>query len=71
MAKVDGERQAYVAAAELRAAGLDPGEQFAVRAEGPGRVILEREGDLPAGFVGGLTGVYVADELDALRREWD
>ena len=54
----------------LRAAGLKAGERVVARAEGPGRVVLEREHDVLGEFAGVLTGVYEADELRTLRDEW-
>ena len=41
------------------------------RADGPGRVVLEREVDVLAEFSGTLTGVYHHETLDQLRDEWD
>ncbi|MGH9247294.1 MAG: hypothetical protein ACRD29_23885 [Acidimicrobiales bacterium] len=55
----------------LRGAGLEIGERVVARAEGPGRVVLEREDDVLAEFAGRLTGVYERDELRTLRSEWE
>jgi hypothetical protein len=55
----------------MRAAGLAVGERVVAQADGPGRVLLEREHDVLAEFAAALTGVYAADELDGLRAEWD
>ncbi|HEX4978929.1 MAG TPA: hypothetical protein VFV35_02585 [Acidimicrobiales bacterium] len=55
----------------LRAAGLEVGERVVARADGPGRVVFEREVDLLVEFAGALTGVYERDELSGLRDEWD
>jgi hypothetical protein len=41
------------------------------RADGPGRLVLEREHDVLTDFMGALTGVYRPDEIDRLRAEWD
>lgn len=41
------------------------------RADGPGRVVFEREIDVVGQFSGALTGVYEPDELAHLRDEWD
>lgn len=81
MAKVKGRRrgattisskhQVTIPVAELRAAGLEAGERLVARADGPGRVILEREHDVLAEFSGALTGVYSDAGLDVLRDEWD
>jgi bifunctional DNA-binding transcriptional regulator/antitoxin component of YhaV-PrlF toxin-antitoxin module len=55
----------------LRAAGLEVGERLVVRADGPGRVVFEREEDVVGEFAGALTGAYETDELARLRDEWD
>jgi hypothetical protein len=54
----------------MREAGFRPGDRLRARAEGLGRVVLEREGDPLDGFLGVLTGVYEGFDLDALRDEW-
>jgi bifunctional DNA-binding transcriptional regulator/antitoxin component of YhaV-PrlF toxin-antitoxin module len=68
---ISSKHQITIPAAELRAAGLEAGERLVARADGPGRVVLEREHDVLADFTGALTGVYARDELHALRDEWD
>lgn len=55
----------------LRSAGLEVGDRLMARADGAGRVILEREHDVVAEYAGALTGVYLPGELDGLRSEWD
>jgi hypothetical protein len=50
---------------------LEAGERLVARADGPGRVVLEREDDVLAEFAGALTGVYVELEIESLRNEWD
>lgn len=54
----------------MRKAGLRPGDRLRAHADGPGRVMLEREGDPVGEFLGALTGVYEGFDLDALRDEW-
>ena len=54
-----------------RAAGLDVGERLVITADGPGRVVLEREADVLDEFVGALTGLFTPGELDRLRDEWE
>jgi bifunctional DNA-binding transcriptional regulator/antitoxin component of YhaV-PrlF toxin-antitoxin module len=54
----------------MRAAGLEAGERVIAHADGPGRVVLEREHDVLAEFAGVMTGAYRRDELDDLRAEW-
>jgi bifunctional DNA-binding transcriptional regulator/antitoxin component of YhaV-PrlF toxin-antitoxin module len=67
---ISSKHQVTIPVAELRAAGLEAGERLVARADGPGRVILEREHDVVAEFAGALTGVYRPNELDDLRDEW-
>jgi hypothetical protein len=55
----------------MRAAGLEVGERLVFHAQGPGRVVLEREADVLDEFSGALTGIYEPDELAQLRDEWD
>lgn len=55
----------------LHAAGLEVGERLVAHADGPGRVVFERETDVLAEFSGSLTGAYESDELDRQRDEWD
>lgn len=69
--RVSAKHQVTIPADALRAAGLEVGERLVARAEGPGRVVFEREADILAEFAGALTGVYEADELAGLRDEWD
>jgi len=68
---ISSKHQITIPAAELRAAGLEAGERLVARADGPGRVVLEREEDVVAEFAGALRGVYADGELDSLRDEWD
>jgi bifunctional DNA-binding transcriptional regulator/antitoxin component of YhaV-PrlF toxin-antitoxin module len=68
---ISTKHQVTIPVAELRAAGLDAGERLVARADGPGRVILEREHDVLSEFAGALTGAYSDAGLDTLRDEWD
>lgn len=68
---ISSKHQVTIPVAELRAAGLGAGERLVARADGPGRVILEREHDVLAEFAGALTGTYSDHALDSLRTEWD
>jgi bifunctional DNA-binding transcriptional regulator/antitoxin component of YhaV-PrlF toxin-antitoxin module len=68
---ISSKHQITIPAAELRAAGLEAGERLVARADGPGRVVLEREHDVLADFAGRLTGVYAQHSVDTLRDEWD
>lgn len=68
---ISSKHQVTIPIAELRAAGLEAGERLVARADGPGRVILEREHDVLSEFAGALTGAYSDAGLGALRDEWD
>jgi bifunctional DNA-binding transcriptional regulator/antitoxin component of YhaV-PrlF toxin-antitoxin module len=69
--RISSKHQITIPADALRAAGLEVGERVVAHADGPGRVVLEREHDVIAEFAGALTGAYTRDELDGLRAEWD
>ncbi|MGI8794448.1 MAG: AbrB/MazE/SpoVT family DNA-binding domain-containing protein [Acidimicrobiales bacterium] len=68
--RISAKHQITIPADALRAAGLEAGERIVARAEGPGRVVLERETDILDEFAGALRGVYDAGELGELRDEW-
>ena len=68
--RISSKHQITIPVAALREAGLETGERLVARADGPGRVVLEREHDVLAEFAGALSGVYRPDELDELRDEW-
>ena len=69
--RVSSKHQVTIPTAALRAAGLEVGERLVAHADGPGRVVFERETDILAEFSGALTGAYEPDELEGLRDEWD
>jgi bifunctional DNA-binding transcriptional regulator/antitoxin component of YhaV-PrlF toxin-antitoxin module len=69
--RVSAKNQITIPADALRGAGLGIGERLVARADGPGRIILEREDDVVDEFAGTLTGTWEADELTDLRDEWD
>lgn len=68
---ISSKNQVTIPVDELRAAGLEAGERLVARADGPGRVILEREHDVLAEFVAALTGAYSGADIATLRDEWD
>jgi bifunctional DNA-binding transcriptional regulator/antitoxin component of YhaV-PrlF toxin-antitoxin module len=70
-AKISAKHQVTIPIEAMHQAGLEAGERVVARAEGPGRVVLEREVDVLAQFSGALTGVFQTGELDVLRDEWD
>lgn len=69
--RVSSKHQVTIPTDALRAAGLEVGERLVAHADGPGRVVFEREADVLAEFSGALTGVYESNEIDGLRNEWD
>jgi bifunctional DNA-binding transcriptional regulator/antitoxin component of YhaV-PrlF toxin-antitoxin module len=69
--RISSKHQITIPADALRAAGLEIGDRVVAHADGPGRVVLEREVDVLAEFAGALTGAYDRNELDELRAEWD
>jgi len=69
--RISSKHQVTIPTDALRVAGLEVGERLVAHADGPGRVVFEREIDVLAEFSGALTGVYGSDELEALRDEWD
>ncbi len=69
--RISSKHQITIPVDALRAAGLEIGERVIVHADGPGRVVLEREHDVLAEFAGAMTGAYARNELGQLRAEWD
>lgn len=69
--RISAKHQVTIPVDALREAGLEVGERLVARAEGPGRVVLQRETDVVDEIAGSLRGVFRRDELDALRDEWD
>lgn len=68
--RISSKNQITIPASALRGAGLEIGERVVAHADGPGRVVLEREHDVLAEFAGTMTGAYTNNELDKLRDEW-
>ena len=70
-AKISSKHQVTIPLDAMRQAGLEAGERVVARAEGPGRVVFEREEDVLGDAAGMLTGVFPGDGLESLRAEWD
>jgi|ERR671918_3072863 bifunctional DNA-binding transcriptional regulator/antitoxin component of YhaV-PrlF toxin-antitoxin module len=69
--KVSRKHQVTLPVAELRAAGLNPGDVVRVEALGAGRVILTRVDELIERYAGALdTGGEFARQARELRDEW-
>ena len=67
---VSSKNQVTIPQDALLKAGLRVGDRLRAEARGPGELVLVREDDPTDRFAGALTGVYTADYLDELRREW-
>jgi bifunctional DNA-binding transcriptional regulator/antitoxin component of YhaV-PrlF toxin-antitoxin module len=70
-AKISSKHQVTIPQEAMRNAGLEAGERLTARADGPGRVVLEREVDILELYAGTLTGVFEGETLTQLRNEWD
>jgi len=68
---VSSKHQITIPVDAMRAAGVEPGQRLVARADGPGRIVLERTDDVLQEFAGALTDVYRTGELADLRDEWD
>ena len=69
--RISSKNQVSLPVEAMRQAGLQSGERLVARADGPGRIILEREDDPISQFAGVLTGVYAKNEIEKLRSEWE
>ncbi|HTU15231.1 MAG TPA: hypothetical protein VMF31_08535 [Solirubrobacterales bacterium] len=57
--------------AAFRGAGLAPGDTLKVEAEGAGRIVLTRMGELLDRYSGSLdTGGKLGAQMEGLRDEW-
>lgn len=68
--RITAKHQATIPVQALKEAGLTPGDEVRVVAEGRGRIVLERDLNLVERHAGKLQGVYEQGELDRLRDEW-
>lgn len=69
--KVSSKNQITIPAAELRAAGLGPGDVLRVEALGAGRVALTRVDELVDRYAGALDSQgRLRRQIDDLREEW-
>ena len=66
--RLSAKNQATIPVHALAEAGIQTGDTLLVRADGPGRILLERETDPVAEYAG--TVDYPAGYLDRLRDEW-
>ena len=69
--RVSSKHQVTIPAVPFRKAGFEPGDTLRVEAEGAGRVVLTRVGELIDRYSGCLdTGGDLRQRVDGLRDEW-
>lgn len=68
--RISSKHQITVPVDALRAAGLAPGDRLRVEADGRGRLVVTRVGDVVDRYAGSMPGVWQPGGLDALRDEW-
>jgi bifunctional DNA-binding transcriptional regulator/antitoxin component of YhaV-PrlF toxin-antitoxin module len=68
---ISSKNQITIPVEALRAAELAPGDQLIARADGRGRVILERRQEVLERLAGSMPGIWQPGDLDRLRAEWD
>lgn len=67
---ISSKHQVTIPVDAMHAAGFRAGDRLRARAQGIGKVVLEREVEPLGEFLGALTGMYKDFDLDALRDEW-
>lgn len=65
--RISAKHQVTIPADAFEQAGLQVGDRLVAKADGPGRVVLERQLDVVAEYAGALTGVYEGGGLGSLR----
>jgi bifunctional DNA-binding transcriptional regulator/antitoxin component of YhaV-PrlF toxin-antitoxin module len=72
MPRISPKHQITLPVATLKAAGLGPGDDVAVEAEGPDRIVVRRAAGDPAGALGVFDGLYGPGYLERLRSDdWE
>jgi len=67
MPKISSKHQVTLPVATLEQAGLRAGDEVAIEAEGPDRVVVRRAMSDPAAALGIFDGLYEPGYLDELR----
>jgi len=70
MPKVSSKNQVTIPVEAMRAAGLHPGDEIAVRPAGEGEIVIATRGSRVRRHAGIATGIYKDGELERLRDEW-
>ncbi len=71
MPRVSSKNQVTIPVDVMRAAGLRPGDEVAIRAARDGEVILATRGSRVRRHAGIAAGIYQDGEVDRLRDEWN
>jgi bifunctional DNA-binding transcriptional regulator/antitoxin component of YhaV-PrlF toxin-antitoxin module len=67
MPRISSKHQITLPVESLDRAGLKPGDDVAIEAEGPDRIIVRRAATNPADALGIFDGLYGPDYLERLR----
>jgi bifunctional DNA-binding transcriptional regulator/antitoxin component of YhaV-PrlF toxin-antitoxin module len=69
MPKISTKHQVTLPVESLERAGLRPGDEVAIEAEGPDRILVRRTVSSPAEALGIFDGLYEPGYLDQLRSD--
>ncbi len=67
MPRISSNRQVTLSVEALEHAGLAAGDEVAIEADGPDRILIRRAGRDPARALGVFDGLYPAGYLERLR----
>lgn len=67
MSRISSKHQITLPVESLERAGLRPGDEVAIHAEGPDRIVVTRTSADPAQALGVFDGLYGPDYLERLR----
>jgi AbrB family looped-hinge helix DNA binding protein len=70
VSKVSSKNQVTIPVEAMRAAGLQAGDEVAVRPNGEGEIVIATRGSRVRRHAGIATGIYKDGELQQLRDEW-
>jgi bifunctional DNA-binding transcriptional regulator/antitoxin component of YhaV-PrlF toxin-antitoxin module len=69
MSKISSKHQVTLPVETLERAGFKPGDDVAIEAEGPDRIVVRRAASDPGKALGIFDGLYEPGYLDRLRSE--
>ena len=67
MSRISSKHQVTLPVESLERAGLKPGDEVRIEADGPDRIVVERISRTPADAFGIFDGLYEPDHLEKLR----